>query len=94
MSQGGVACMAKGGMCGEGGMHGREGVHGRGHAWQGACMVVVGRVYGRGHVWQETRPLQRMVCILLECILDEHVNELCQPHFRYPVKWRICTDKF
>ena len=52
MSQGGVACMAKGGMCGEGGMHGREGVHGRGHAWQGACMA--GGMHGGGGegVWQ------------------------------------------
>ena len=84
VARGRVACVAKGGMCGEGGMHGREGMHGGG--W--------GCVYGRGYVWQETRPLQQVVCILLECILDEHVNELCQPYFHYSVKWRICTDKF
>ena len=32
----------------------------------GACMV---GVCGRGHAWQERQPLQRMVCILFECIL-------------------------
>ena len=34
-----------------------------GHAWQGVSMA------GEGCVWQERRPLQRTVCILLECIL-------------------------
>ena len=45
-----------------------------GHAWQGACMA--GGVYGGGvacmaggHAWQEKRSLQRVVRILLECIL-------------------------
>ena len=39
-----------------------------GCAWQGACMYG-GK--GRGHrsAWQERRPLQRVVRILLECIL-------------------------
>ena len=56
-----------------GGMHGRGGVCDRGvcmaggHVWQGG---VHGRgVHGRGHAWQERQPLQRVVCILLECIL-------------------------
>ena len=40
----------------------------RGPAWQGACKVA-GLGCGRGHAWQERWPLQRTVCILLECIL-------------------------
>ena len=73
------ACMAAGmygrGACmaGEGGMHGRGG----GGEWQG------------GHdAWQERRPLQRTVCILLECILVIFylqiflmVNSLCKNIF-------------
>ena len=35
---------------------------GGGRAWQGACVA-------GGCVWQERRPLQRMVRILLECII-------------------------
>ena len=46
-------------------------VHGGGGrgAWQGTC--IAGGVHGGGggRVWQERRPLQRTVCILLECIL-------------------------
>ena len=38
-----------------------------GHAWQRAC--VVGGVCGMECAWQERRLLQRMVRILLECIL-------------------------
>ena len=65
-----------GGMCGRGGhawlmsgggghawlMSGGGGMHGRGHAWQGGA-------------WQERRPLQRAVCILLQCILVLRVNK-------------------
>ena len=67
------------------------GMHGRGHVWQGACMVrgvhgmggICGRGmhsrgmhgWGGGRAWQERRPLQRTVCILLECILV--VNRFC-----------------
>ena len=59
--QGGRACLV--GACMAGGMHGRGvcvagGMCGSG----GACMA-------GGHVWQENRPLQWVVCILLECIL-------------------------
>ena len=54
------ACVA-GGHVRLGNMHGRGSMHSRSHAWQGACVV--------GHTWQERRPLQRTVCILLECIL-------------------------
>ena len=67
-----------------GGMHAR-GRHGKGTCvakgpawpWGCACLggVLPGGVHGwgvcvaRGHAWQETQPLQRMVRILLECIL-------------------------
>ena len=59
-------------------------MHGRGHAWRGGMFgkgAYVARrpcMGGRsswqrgawlGLVWQERRPLQRMVHILLECIL-------------------------
>ena len=50
--------------CVAGGMHWRE------HVWQG---VMGGR---GGHVWRERPPLQRTVCILLECILV--FNKLCR----------------
>ena len=55
--------MAKGGMCG-------QGCTWQGHAWQGVCMARGACVVG-GHAWQERLPLQREVCILLECILVE-----------------------
>ena len=48
-----------GGVCG-------RGMHGGGHAWQGGMC-------GGGHVWQEKWQLQRVVCILLECILVTNV---------------------
>ena len=37
----------------------------QGHAWQWGC------AWPGGHAWQERLPLQREVCILLECILVE-----------------------
>ena len=46
----------KGGMHGNGGVHGEGGMCGEGHAWW-------------WHAWQQSRPLQRAVRILLECIL-------------------------
>ena len=59
---------------------------GGGHVWQGSCMAVghvwQGGVHGRGmcmaggHAWQERRPLQRTVCILLECILVGHIFDI------------------
>ena len=61
----GGACMVGGHAwwgCVTGGMHGRGCVWWGGCAWQGACVA-------GGCVWQERRPLQRMVRILLECIL-------------------------
>ena len=45
-------------------------MHDRGHGWQGVC--VAGGMDDRGgggHAWQKTRPLERTVRILLECIL-------------------------
>ena len=73
-----------GGACVVGSMCGREGVHGGG-VMGGICrgMCVVGGMRGGevqgvcgrgacvagGHAWQERRPLQRVVRILLECIL-------------------------
>ena len=39
------------------------GMHGRGSMCGG------GGMHGRGGMWQGIRPLQQMVCILLECIL-------------------------
>ena len=64
-------------MHGEAGHVWQGGTHGRGHAWQegmcgrGMCGAdMFGRgMWGKGHAWQETRPLQRTVRILLECIL-------------------------
>ena len=73
------ACVGKRGVYGEGGMYGKGGC-----AWQRGCMVkgvcgkggacvARGGMHGElGHVWQERRPLQRTVCILLECILVAH----------------------
>ena len=66
------ACMAGGCMIG--------GMHGRGHVWQGACIA-------GGHAWQERWPLQRAVCILLECILvgeifSRNVHENLTHHAR------------
>ena len=64
------ACMASG-HAWQGGMHGKGACIAGGHAWQegvhgkGVCMV-------GWHAWQEIRPLQRTVCILLECILVKH----------------------
>ena len=59
------ACVA-GGCVWQGVMHGRrcawQGCMAIG-AWQGVCVA------GGGHAWQEREPLQRTVCILLECIL-------------------------
>ena len=71
MAKGGIhsegVVHGEGGMCGEGGLS-EGGVCGRGHVWQ----------WGRGgHAWQERRPLQRTVCILLECIL---VNSYLRNH--------------
>ena len=60
------ACMVKGGVCG------------MRHAWRGVCIAgacMAGGMHGRGVcmavgcAWQERWPLQRTVCILLECIL-------------------------
>ena len=69
-------------VCMAGGMRGKgacmsEGMHGGGHAWQSTCVTggymagvcLAGGVHGRGHAWQERWPLQRAVCILIECIL-------------------------
>ena len=85
MAKGGVhgegmgACVEKGSMYGKGG-HAWQGacvvveecmaggMHGREHAWQGGMCGKGGK---GGHAWQERRPLQRMVSILLECILVE-----------------------
>ena len=55
----GAACVVRGGALHDKGGHAwqRGGMHGRGCTWLGR------------HVWQEGRPLQRTVCILLECIL-------------------------
>ena len=73
-----VGVMHDGGMCG-------GCVCAGGHVWQGACMAgvyMVGAcvtewgVHGRGRAWQERRPLQRAVCILLECILVAITNSL------------------
>ena len=47
-------------------MRGRRVHGGGGGVWQGACM-------GGGHVWQEKWQLQRVVRILLECILVTNV---------------------
>ena len=66
----------QGGMHGRGGMHGgghtwQGGMHGRGHAWQGGKGWgggLAGGAHERGHAWQERCPLQRAVCILIECI--------------------------
>ena len=87
---GGGACVVKE-VCGKVGCVWWGDMHGRGHVWQGACMVrgvhgmggICGRgMHSRGHAWlgggrawQERRPLQRTVCILLECILV--VNRFC-----------------
>ena len=82
----GGGCMAGGhvwGGCMAGGMHGRGawGMHGgcmygRVCVWlvggvHGSGMCMVGGMCGGGHAWQEIQPLQRTVCILLECILVE-----------------------
>ena len=53
-------CMAKGGVHGEGACMAKGDMHGEG----GACVAK-----GRGCAWQERRPLQRMVRILLQCVL-------------------------
>ena len=60
-----------GGHAWQGNVHGK-GVHGGGHAWQGGMcgkgVCMAGGMHDRGHTWHERWPLQRMVCILLECI--------------------------
>ena len=66
----GGVCMA-GGACivGEG-MHGRGACMAGGHAWQGAC--VAGGMHGTHAPPQQILPdtvNERVVCILLECIL-------------------------
>ena len=67
-------CMA-GGMCGrghawQGACMAGVGMHGRGHVWQGACMVG-GLCVACTHPQQILRDTvnERVVCILLECIL-------------------------
>ena len=47
------------------------GVHGGGHAWWGGGGVHAwhGACMAEGYAWQERWPLQRVVHILLECIL-------------------------
>ena len=82
----------RGGMCGRGvcvaeGMHGGGGMHGTGVCVAGECAwwsCVVGGMHGRracvmggGCAWQKRRSLQRMVRILLECIL---ILVLKSPH--------------
>ena len=81
----GVGVMCGGGCVWQGGGICSAGMHGRGCAWQGGVhggggmcgreVCVAGRAClaggpGReGCAWQERRPLQRIVRILLECIL-------------------------
>ena len=48
------------------------GMCGRGVCVVGACMG--GGMHGRGQALQERRPLQRMVRILLECLLVVNIN--------------------
>ena len=59
----------QGGMCGRGRacMPGHMCGKGRHVCGRGVCMA-------GGHVWQERQPLQRTVCILLECILVMEVR--------------------
>ena len=47
-------------------MRGRGVMHGRRRVWRG----------GGKNAWQERRPLQRAVCIILECILVGKNNSL------------------
>ena len=61
-------CAWQGGMCGRGACVVGD-MHGRGHAWQRACMVGRGCVWQEDHAWQKKWQLQRVVRILLECIL-------------------------
>ena len=96
MEKGGMH--GKGGMCGEGGMHGKGGVHGEGGGMhgEGRCMAK-GGMYGkrRGHARLETRPMQRAVRILLECILVVNlkfeVSRLYR-NFLTPVDWLLYKE--
>ena len=60
-----------GGMHAGGGVHGRRGMNDMMACMAGGACVAAGHSWRGGgvHAWQERQPLQRTVCILLECIL-------------------------